>query len=182
MIESHPAAEIHDRELEKSHKLEISADCTSVVHVYSSARFLLPLDSDDALVNTFCEQMTRNIIRSVDIPGNPHLDVFKPLIRESRTVLYAVQALAALHNVSAICSSESPGAISKARTHALEYQGRAIRLLNRDLQSKSLVHSDAVLASTLLLYIFEQVRDFHLLSQSGELICSRHLMQITGTI
>lgn len=179
MIQSSEGPENHSAELEKCHKMGIGAERAFVPD--SPDRVLPPRDSDDSLVNTFCEQMTRNIIRSVDIPGNPHLDVFKPLIRQSQTVLCAVQALAALHNVSAICTGENSGAISKARTDALEYQGKAIRFLNRDLQNKKLVHTDAVLASTLLLYIFEQVLNTSLLRQGSVLIALRHLMQIIGT-
>jgi hypothetical protein len=111
-------------------------------------------DDEELLVNAFCEQMTRNVIRSVDTPGSPHLNVFKHLLRESQTVLHAVRALTNL-DISTRESCHEKAA--QARTASLKHQGKAIELLKRDLQDAKLVHTDAVLAATLLLYLYEQV-------------------------
>ncbi|KAL2820979.1 fungal-specific transcription factor domain-containing protein [Aspergillus cavernicola] len=108
---------------------------------------------EEPLAQTFCAQMTRNIIRSVDCPGNPHLDVFKSLM-QSQTVLHALQALANLHH-----SASSPGEVARGRTASLKHQGTAIQLLKRDLQNIKLANSDAVLAATILLYLFEKAYD-----------------------
>lgn len=111
-------------------------------------------DDEKPLINAFCEQMTRNVIRSVDSPGSPHLNIFKDLMHESRAVLYAVRAITTLHTSShATC----PDKAARARTLSLKHQAKAIDSLKRDLQNAKLVHTDAVLATTLLLYLFEQV-------------------------
>lgn len=108
---------------------------------------------EEPLAKDFCAQMTRNIIRSVDCPGNPHLDVFKCLM-QSPTVLHASRALANLHNSApALCPEE----VVRSRTASLKHQGTAIQLLKRDLQIPKLAHTDAVLAATILLYLFEKV-------------------------
>ncbi|KAL3478810.1 fungal-specific transcription factor domain-containing protein [Aspergillus californicus] len=101
--------------------------------------------AEEPLAKAFCAQLTRNIIRCVDCPGNPHLDLFKSLMR-SPTVLHALRALASLHIPGAACPS-------------LRHQGTAIQLLKRDLQNPRLAHSDAVLAATILLYLFEKAYD-----------------------
>lgn len=108
---------------------------------------------EEPFAKAFCAQMTRNIIRSVDCPGNPHLDVFKYLM-QSPTVLHASRALANLHNSAPmLCPEEA----ARSRTASLKHQGTAIQLLKRDLQIPKLAHTDAVLAATLLLYLFEKV-------------------------
>lgn len=108
---------------------------------------------EEPLAKAFCAQMTRNIIRSVDCPGNPHLDVFKCLM-QSPTVLHASRALANLNNFApTLCPEE----VARNRTVSLKHQGMAIQLLKRDLQIPRLAHTDAVLAATILLYLFEKV-------------------------
>ncbi|KAL4914790.1 fungal-specific transcription factor domain-containing protein [Aspergillus aurantiobrunneus] len=143
------ASRLVDRSLIRNASPEQDTPCSSVGN-----QGLAHSQAEEPLAKAFCAQITRNVIRSVDCPGDPHLDVFKSLTR-SPTVVYALRALASLHGPSLACPEQR----AESRAASLKHQGTAIQLLKGDLQNPKLANSDAVLAATILLYLFEKAYD-----------------------
>lgn len=123
---------------------------------------------DNYLSRVFFERLCSEMIHTM-LPGpsNPINDALRPLTQTSMTVSRCVHALASLYLAALYPATHS-------LSEALQLKGQAIKLLAKDIAEVQHARSDSTLASTLLLYMCEEM------SQRWDQSSKDHLTYLNG--